>query len=53
MVDRGSFWQMPRATSTPVPGLSMAGHWSFSPGGSPVAILTAKLAAERILKDIR
>jgi phytoene dehydrogenase-like protein len=50
---RGGFLQMPQATGTPIPHLLMAGHWSFSPGGSPVAILTAKLAADRILKDIR
>jgi len=28
-----------------------AGHWAFSPGGSPVAVLTGKLAAEAVLKS--
>jgi hypothetical protein len=36
-----------------IPGLLMAGHWSFSPGGSPVAVLTGKLAAKRILRETR
>lgn len=47
---RGSFLQMAKAVLTPIPNLLMAGHWSFSPGGWPVAVLTAKLAADRILK---
>jgi phytoene dehydrogenase-like protein len=31
-------------------GLLVAGHWTFSPGGSPIAVLTGKLAAEAVLK---
>lgn len=48
---RGNFLQMAKAVLTPIPNLLMAGHWAFSPGGSPTAVLTARLAAERILKD--
>jgi hypothetical protein len=35
---------------TPEPNQYMAGHWAFSPGGSPVAVMTGKLAANQILK---
>ena len=42
---RGNFLQMRSSVLTPVPRLLTAGHWSFSPGGSPVAVLTGKLAA--------
>ena len=47
---RGSLLQMGRSVRTPVPNLYMAGHWAFSPGGSPVAVMTGKLAANQILK---
>jgi len=30
----------------------MAWHWASSPGGSPVAIMTGKLAANQILKTL-
>ncbi len=46
---RGAFYQMRSAVLTPVPRLLAAGHWAFSPGGSPVAVLTGKLAAEHVL----
>lgn len=49
-LSRGRFYQMPSSVLTPVPRLLVAGHWAFSPGGSPVAVLTGKLAAERLLK---
>jgi phytoene dehydrogenase-like protein len=47
----GNFLQMRGAVLTPVPRLLTAGHWSFSPGGSPVAVLTGKVAAEHLLKN--
>jgi hypothetical protein len=37
-------------TLTPIPHLLTAGHWAFSPGGSPTAVLTGKVAAEAVLK---
>ena len=49
--DRGGFLQMPKSVLTPIPRLLMAGQWAFSPGGSPTAVLTGRLAADRILKD--
>lgn len=46
---RSNFLQMRSSVLTPVPRLLTAGHWAYSPGGSPVAVLTGKLAAEAIL----
>jgi hypothetical protein len=47
---RGSILQIARSVRTPIANLLMAGHWAFSPGGSPVAVLTGRLAASAILK---
>ncbi|MHC1770166.1 MAG: phytoene desaturase family protein [Flexilinea sp.] len=47
---RGQFYQMRSSVLTPISHLLTAGHWAFSPGGSPVAVLTGKLAAETVLK---
>ncbi|HPL58409.1 MAG TPA: NAD(P)/FAD-dependent oxidoreductase [Flexilinea sp.] len=49
---RGNFLQMKSSVFTPIPGLLTAGHWTYSPGGSPVAVLTGKLAAEAVLHDV-
>lgn len=46
---RGQFYQMRSSVLTPISHLLTAGHWAFSPGGSPVAVLTGKLAAETVL----
>jgi phytoene dehydrogenase-like protein len=37
---------------TPIPDIYQAGQWTFSPSGLPIAILTGKLAADRVLKDL-
>ncbi|HEY9088303.1 MAG TPA: NAD(P)/FAD-dependent oxidoreductase [Anaerolineaceae bacterium] len=50
---RGNFYQMRSSVLTPIPRLLTAGHWSYSPGGSPVAVLTGKLAAENVLNSIQ
>jgi len=39
-----------RAVLTPIPSVYQAGQWTYSPGGVPMAILTGKLAADRVLK---
>lgn len=47
---------LPRVASavlTPIPDTYQAGQWTFSPSGLPISILTGKLAADRILKDLR
>ena len=42
-----------RAVLTPIPDVYQAGQWSFSPSGLPISILTGKLAADRIAKDLK
>jgi hypothetical protein len=37
---------------TPIPDTYQAGQWTFSPSGMPISILTSKLAADRVLKDL-
>jgi phytoene dehydrogenase-like protein len=39
-----------RSVLTPIPSVYQAGQWVYSPGGVPMAILTGKLAADKILK---
>jgi phytoene dehydrogenase-like protein len=46
---------LPRVASsvlTPIPDAYQAGQWTYSPSGLPIAILTGKLAADRVLKDL-
>jgi phytoene dehydrogenase-like protein len=40
------------AVRTPIPNTYQAGQWTYSPSGLPISILTGKLAADRILKDL-
>lgn len=40
------------ATETPIPDVSQAGQWTYSPAGFPISILTGKLAADRALKAL-
>lgn len=47
--------QLPRVTSsvlTPIPDTYQAGQWTYSPSGLPISILTGKLAADKVLKDL-
>ncbi len=39
--------------STPVPGVYQAGQWTYSPSGLPISILTGKLAADRVIKELK
>jgi phytoene dehydrogenase-like protein len=41
------------AIKTPVPGVYQAGQWTYSPAGLPISILTGKLAADRVIKELR
>lgn len=41
-----------RSVLTPIPDVYQAGQWTFSPSGLPISILTGKLAADRVLKDL-
>ena len=40
-----------RSVLTPVPSIFQAGQWAYSPAGVPMAILTGKLAADKVLKQ--
>ena len=42
-----------RSVVTPLPDVSQAGQWTYSPSGLPIAILTGKLAADRVSKELR
>ena len=40
------------AIKTPLPGVFQAGQWTYSPSGLPISILTGKLAADRVIKEL-
>ncbi len=42
-----------RSVVTPFSDIVKAGQWSYSPSGLPIAILTGKLAADRVTKGLR
>lgn len=50
--NRGSLLAMRSIVKTPVPRLLTAGQWTFAPGGAPTALLTGRLAADHILKNL-
>jgi phytoene dehydrogenase-like protein len=41
------------ALRTPIPGITQAGQWTYSPSGLPISILTGKLAADRVIKELK
>lgn len=41
------------AVRTPIPGIFQAGQWAYSPSGLPTSILTGKLAADHVIKNLR
>ena len=44
--------QVARSVLTPIPDTYQAGQWTYSPSGLPISILTGKLAADRVIKDL-
>lgn len=40
------------AIKTPLPGVYQAGQWTYSPSGFPISIMTGKLAADQVIKDL-
>lgn len=42
-----------KAINTPIPGVYQAGQWTYSPAGLPISILTGKIAADKVIKDLR
>ncbi len=45
--------QVASSVLTPIPDIYQAGSWTYSPSGMPISILTGKLAADRILKELK
>jgi phytoene dehydrogenase-like protein len=41
------------SVKTPLPDVSQAGQWTYSPSGLPVSLITGKLAADRIHKRLK
>lgn len=46
------FQKISQAVNTPIPNLFQAGQWSFSPSGLPISILTGKIAADVVCKEL-
>ena len=46
------FLRVSQSVKTPIPSIKQAGQWTFNPAGVPVAIMTGKLAADAVLKDL-
>lgn len=44
------FRDVAKSIKTPLRGIYKAGQWSYSPAGVPIAILTGKMAADKIIK---
>lgn len=40
------------AIKTPIPDVLQAGQWTYSPAGLPISILTGKLAADNVTKEL-
>lgn len=47
------FQKIASSVNTPIPNTFQAGQWSFSPSGLPVSIMTGKLAADAVVKELR
>lgn len=46
------FRKIAKTIETPLPDIFQAGQWTFSPSGLPVSILTGKLAADAVIKQL-
>ncbi len=47
------FKKMLTSINTPIKDIYQCGQWSFSPSGLPVSVLTGKLTADKIQKELR
>ena len=47
------FMRVSQSVKTPMAHITQAGQWTFNPAGVPVAILTAKLAADAVEKALK
>lgn len=48
-----NFRRIADSVLTPIEGIYQAGQWTFSPSGLPISILTGKLAADQLHKDLK
>jgi phytoene dehydrogenase-like protein len=46
-----SLLKLSGSVKTPIPKVLQAGQWAYSPAGIPIAILTAVIAAKKIMKN--
>ena len=42
-----------KSVLTPIPNVLQAGQWVFSPSGLPISIMTGKLAADKVRKNLK
>lgn len=47
------FLKVSKSVNTPIRSIKQAGQWAFNPAGVPVAILTGKLAADAVIRDLK
>ena len=47
------FLKVSQSVLTPIDTIKQAGQWTFNPAGVPVSILTGKLAADAVIKDLK
>lgn len=45
--------QISKSIETPMKHIFQAGQWTYSPSGLPIALLTGKLAADKVIKKTR
>jgi phytoene dehydrogenase-like protein len=41
------------SVATPIPHVYQAGQWTYSPSGLPISIITGKIAADKVIRDIK
>ena len=53
MPSENRFKKITNAVQTPIPDVYQCGQWTFSPSGLPVSIITGKLAADQVKKNLK
>ena len=41
------------AVKTPIPDVFQAGQWTYSPSGLPISLLTGKISADQVIKELK
>ena len=47
------FLDVAKSINTPIKDVYKAGQWSYSPAGVPISILTGKMAADKVIKELK